>query len=100
MVWGDAELVFDVVAIMGELSSTIPDLPGARCKGQSRLYDRTIGALRGPRQLTEMARKQALPTCSICPVLAQCRTWYDSLPASERPAGVVAGVLNTRPLPG
>ncbi len=85
----------DVAAVLAELSATIPDLPNARCKGQSRLFDRTINGKVGQRaKLTELARAQALQTCSIYPVLAQCRSWFDSLPPDRRPHGVVAGVLN------
>jgi WhiB family transcriptional regulator, redox-sensing transcriptional regulator len=72
----------------------------ARCRGQFRLYDRTIGRSRHDSpKLTELARKQAMQTCACCPALTQCRDWFDSLLPDQRPFGVVAGQLNTRRCP-
>ena len=36
------ERVHDVAEVLHELADTIPDLPGARCKGHTELFDRTI----------------------------------------------------------
>lgn len=78
----------------------IPDLPGARCKGRSGLYERTVGEHRMAGRLTktelENARREALQVCrNGCPALEPCRAWLDALPLSRRPAGVVAGVVIT-----
>ena len=42
------------------------------------------------------AREQALRCCQSCPVLTQCSDWFDSLPAWDRPRGVVAGQVITK----
>ena len=60
----------------------LPDLTGAACAGRSDLFDLKAGSLR---------HRTALAMCARCPVLAACRAWFASLPAAERPAGVVAG---------
>jgi hypothetical protein len=33
----------------------------------------------------------AVKACRRCPALAACKAWFNSLPAKERPTGVVAG---------
>nr|WP_220096340.1 WhiB family transcriptional regulator [Mycolicibacterium fortuitum] len=35
--------------------------------------------------------------CATCPALSACRSWLESLPAQERPTGVVAGLVIKRP---
>ncbi|MEH3129156.1 MAG: WhiB family transcriptional regulator [Mycolicibacterium neoaurum] len=68
-----------------------PALPGARCRGRAHLFDE-----RHPDENTEVARQrqtQALGLCSRCPALDACRVWLNSLPASQQPSGVVAGLL-------
>ena len=86
------ERVHDVAEVLHELADTIPDLPGARCKGHTELFDRTIAYPHSDRRaLTDLARTQALQTCACCPVLDRCREWFEAL-APERPAG---GVVNT-----
>ena len=42
---------------------------------------------------TQYARRRAVQLCQQCPVLHQCRAWFDSLDQSERPRGVIAGVV-------
>ena len=42
------------------------------------------------------ARTQALAICASCPALDACRDWLARIPPSQRPAGVMAGVLSTR----
>jgi WhiB family transcriptional regulator, redox-sensing transcriptional regulator len=87
-----AEQVHDVADLLHELALVIPILPGARCKGQSRLYDRTIGrGLYDSPKITELARTQALQTCACCPALSACRQWFDGLPGVR--AGSVCGTL-------
>lgn len=84
---------------MRALLAGIPALPGARCKGQSALYERTAGEHRAAgRTTTEEladARNEALRLCETCPALNPCRAWSDSLPTSQRPRGVVAGQVIT-----
>ena len=40
-------------------------------------------------ELVEYAKNQ----CLACPVLAECRSWFESLRPSKRPIGTVAGQL-------
>ncbi|MGD9517526.1 MAG: WhiB family transcriptional regulator, partial [Mycolicibacterium sp.] len=37
---------------------------------------------------------EAIVLCARCPVLDRCVEWYESLPRSKRPFGVVAGIVN------
>lgn len=60
----------------------IPDLSGARCRGQWSIWDETDNP-----EVIEYAKNQ----CEACPALAECREWADSLKPSKRPLGVVAG---------
>jgi hypothetical protein len=60
----------------------VPALPGARCAGRWDAWDNEHG---NP-ELTEYAINQ----CGACPVLADCRSWLDSLKPSKRPIGIVA----------
>ncbi|KQH76371.1 hypothetical protein AO501_09835 [Mycobacterium gordonae] len=77
----------------------IPALPGARCKGQADLYERTVGEhhMTGRITTTELddARSAALRLCAACPARNPCEVWLDALPAARRPAGVVAGLVIT-----
>lgn len=66
-----------------------PALPGARCRGRHRLFDE-----QGKHEAPETAAQrhaQAVGLCTHCPALTACKQWFDSLPTSKRPAGVVAG---------
>ena len=86
---------------MRALLESIPALPGARCKGRSDLYERTIGEHRMTGRITttelDDARREALRLCNNgCPALDPCRAFLDALPAAQRPRGVIAGqVVNT-----
>ena len=64
-----------------------PELTGAACAGRTDLFDLEAGAQR---------HRVALALCACCPVLAACRAWFASLPAPERPIGVVAGRVRRR----
>lgn len=75
-----------------------PALPGARCRGKAHLFD-AAGKHEAP-ETTEQRHTQALGLCRLCPSLAGCTTWFDTLPATRRPKGVVAGRLNTPKPPG
>ncbi|BCO35501.1 hypothetical protein BMW24_022985 [Mycobacterium heckeshornense] len=65
----------------------VPLLPGASCVGRHELFDQT----------DPVAVEYAIHTCRSCPALAACRSWFDALPAGERPVGVVAGTVNPYP---
>jgi WhiB family redox-sensing transcriptional regulator len=64
---------------------SLPDLAGAACAGRSDLFDLKAGSLR---------HRTALAMCAHCRVLAACRAWFESLPAAQRPVGVVAGFVH------
>jgi hypothetical protein len=63
----------------------LPDLTGAACVGRSDLFD-----LR-PVDSDDRVYREALALCARCPVLDACRAWFASLPAAQRPVGVIAG---------
>jgi hypothetical protein len=63
----------------------LPDLTGAACAGRSDLFD-----LR-PVDSDDRAYREALALCARCLVLDACGAWFASLPAAERPVGVIAG---------
>jgi WhiB family redox-sensing transcriptional regulator len=67
-----------------------PALTGAACAGRSDLFDLAAGSQR---------HREALALCARCPVLGVCRAWFASLPAAERPVGVIAGRVHRRPGP-
>lgn len=73
-----------------------PVLPGARCRGRSRLFD---PARKGERsEIVAQRHAQAVGLCHRCPSLDACRAWLESLKPSRRPTGVVAGqVIEPRP---
>ena len=68
----------------------IPQLAGARCVGRHEMFD--------PRDAYDPDRddieSRALQVCRRCPALPDCSAWFDSLPATQRPVGVVAGRVN------
>jgi WhiB family transcriptional regulator, redox-sensing transcriptional regulator len=60
----------------------IPRLHGSRCKGRSDVWD----------DYDDPATvEHAISVCQACPALRECSTWLESLPAHQRPHGVVAG---------
>ena len=68
-------------------------LPGARCLGRWSLFDPPeVGD--NP-AVTAQRHAQAIGLCQRCPSLDACGEWVDSLPASKKPAGVVAGQVHT-----
>ena len=74
--------------LFGALSG-IPALPGARCIGRWALFD-----AREEREDPTVVRdrhEQALGLCRLCPALADCTAWFESLPRGKRPQGVIAG---------
>lgn len=88
----------DLTAAIIEGSTSLPD---ALCRGRPELFDPRD--LDGPRsewesvESAEARHAEAVELCRRCPVLAECRAWLDSLSASQRPAGVVAGCVTHEP---
>jgi hypothetical protein len=76
--------------VFAELAAGMPDLPEARCKGRSAIWDEYDDP-----QLVEYALNQ----CLGCPVLTDCQAWLDSLRPSQRPTGVCGGILRRPPKP-
>lgn len=66
-----------------------PALPGAKCRGRSHLFDEA-GADEDA-STTEFRHQHAVTLCRSCAALASCQVWFDNLPRSKRPPGVVAG---------
>ena len=83
----------DLDAVLGALLG-LPSLPGARCRGRSELFDEP--APREPARHAAERHAQARMLCAGCPALAACATWFDSLPARDRPRGVIAGRPDSR----
>ncbi|WP_406813980.1 hypothetical protein [Mycobacterium sp. M23085] len=65
---------------------SIPELTGARCRGQSQVFDETDDP-----DLVEYAQS----LCQTCPALLACTSWLASLPPRKWPSGVVAGQVRT-----
>ena len=68
-----------------------PALPGARCRGRPHLFD-PAGAAEAEASVADRHR-QAVGLCAACPSLNRCAAWLASLPPTEQPPGVVAGVV-------
>lgn len=69
-------------------------MPGAACRGLGELFDPLDPDDESDRTSAEVA---AMRVCERqCPVLAQCRRWFKSLPDSRKPTGVVAGRVYRR----
>ncbi|WP_179964995.1 helix-turn-helix domain-containing protein [Mycolicibacterium sarraceniae] len=68
------------------LAAACPPLPGARCRDQVDLFDRTAAK-------DQAASTAALALCRACPAREACRAWFDNLPPDQRPIGVVAGQI-------
>lgn len=66
-----------------------PALVGARCRGRSHLFDEAQPD-EDP-DTTTFRHQHALTLCRGCTALASCQRWFDTLPARQRPPGVVAG---------
>lgn len=76
-----------VIPLIAEVLAGVPRLPGARCKGRAELWDEVDDP-----EVVEYATAQ----CEMCPALAACSSWADSLPARKHPTGVLAGRLVKR----
>jgi hypothetical protein len=77
----------DLAGLLAELAQ-LPRFDGARCRGNSELFD---VAGHGRRDREQVAAAIAL--CLECPALRDCAEWLDSLSPYERPSGIVAGRL-------
>jgi hypothetical protein len=73
-----------------------PAFPGARCRGRHQLFDEP--ATHEPSEVVAARHAQALGLCSCCPALGRCEDWFNTLPPSKRPAGIVAGELRPSPV--
>lgn len=69
-----------------------PALPGARCRGRHHLFDEA--GPDEPAEVVEQRHAQAVGLCQHCTALASCTQWFDSLPRTQRPSGVIAGQIN------
>ena len=78
------------IALPRTAITRLPDLTGAACAGRSDLFDLAAGS---------QHHRKALALCARCPVLTACDAWFASLPAAERPVGVIAGRVHKRPGP-
>jgi len=69
----------------------IPDVEGAACACRSDLFDPA-----SPHSADRAhSEARALAICARCPVLGACRAWFASLPAAQRPVGVIAGCVHS-----
>lgn len=75
-----------------------PALPGARCRFRHELFD--PGPHGESPTVREARQAQALQLCASCPSRSRCEQWFDSLPKSQRPRGVVAGRVHSSKAPG
>ena len=73
--------------------SAPPTLDGAACIGRWSLFDPQHD--HEPAADTTRRHRTALRICQACPVLAACHRWAATLPATHRPAGVLAGTPTT-----
>lgn len=85
--------------LFGMLAST-PKLTGALCRGHAPLWDYDEADDDDP-----AIERFLVNRCRACPALAACSAWVESLPPSQIPLGVTAGLMrrpppnDTRPAP-
>jgi WhiB family transcriptional regulator, redox-sensing transcriptional regulator len=79
----------DLADLFGALAAA-PRLPGAACVGRHELFDSKHESDPNRAEAEAAAMKICLTECGA---YSQCRDWIQSLPASRRPSGVVAGVV-------
>jgi hypothetical protein len=74
-------------ASLGAAFAHTPNLDGATCAGRSDLFDLQ------PFHSADRAMReaQALTLCAHCPALLACKRYFDSMPLSVQPYGVIAG---------
>lgn len=83
----------DLLTQWSAMIRSAPDLRGALCAGSDRWDYDLDQAGETPTERTERLER-AVAICRRCPVLAQCRSWVETLPPSKRPTGVVGGRLD------
>lgn len=93
----EARLKAEAEAAASELIPGAPRLDNAACVGLWVTFDPPRP--RESRKSLQNRWRTAQALCADCPVLAQCRDWFDGLPEEHRPGGVVAGVVRS-PYPG
>ena len=71
------------ILLVAELIRDTPSLPKALCRNRPATFDITDPGL----------ADEAVELCNRCIELHRCRIWFDGLPARQRPAGVVAGLV-------
>lgn len=70
----------------------IPNLHGAACTGLWPAFD--AAEPDETAEDTEHRHNTAIRVCNNCPALQPCRQWFDGLRPSQRPAGVIAGLVS------
>jgi hypothetical protein len=70
--------------LLADLARGLPNLPGARCKGRTGLYDMAAGCRPQHPADVQYARNAAARLCATYPALESCRAWHDALPPAER----------------
>lgn len=77
--------------ILKRILAGLPKLSGAACVGRAEIF--APAEPDEPDEHVEYRHRHAAAICSTCPALTECREWADSLPARDRPPGVLAGVI-------
>lgn len=77
------------IPLLASILRELPRLDGGLCRGRHQVFD-TPEPGTDP-EIVEYRRHTAVSICKRCPALTACAAWVDSLPLSQRPAGVVAG---------
>lgn len=87
------------VGLIAAIIADTPSLPGAACAGRSELFDprRDNEPYEAMQRRQEAARRIREWTC---PVQPERRSWVESLKPTERPRGVIAGVIPGDAPPG
>jgi hypothetical protein len=81
---------FDLDALLAAINT--PTLPGALCRNRSELFD-PVSQTNPDHDHIEGV---AIHLCHQCPALTDCARWLATLPPTQRPLGVVAGVVQHR----
>lgn len=84
----------DLDGLLGALIGA-PHLPGAQCQGRHQMFD-PPGDHEPPEQVAQR-HTAAKHLCQICPSITSCARWFESLPRTRRPPGVIAGQIHTHP---